>query len=758
MTRALLRWRSHVLAGSLVGGLAFSDAYRGSSVVVAALAVAAVAGLAAVSEPRARLALLALALVLVGWWWGSMRLEALDRSVLLSDVGAGGDALVVVTGPARRTKYEVRVAARVLHFRGRAVSEAVQLELPPGRAPPQGAELELFGQVAEPESGEDFDERRFLRRRGVHVLLRANEWRVVGARGGVGGMADRLRRALVRGLDGLEGQRRAVLAGVVLGEDEGLNDDVRDAFRASGLYHLLAVSGQNVALLAAGMVLLAWLLRLSRRVTEVLVLLAIAAYVLAVGWQPSVVRAGVAGALASIAWLAARDRDRWWLFLAGAAVLLAWNPYALLEPGFQLSFVAVAAIFVGVPPLLRVLEGYPVPRALAIVLAVSSVCGLATAPILWLQFDAVPVYSVLANALAAPVVGGLLGLALLAGLLAPVAPSAAYALAWADGWLAAYLIACAKTVARLPFAQLSSARALVAVVVAALAVVVFTRLRAPRPLRGLALLAMCSLALVAWVARAGPDPPPPPTGLRVTFLDVGQGDGCLVEAPGVRLLVDQGPPDARVADQLRRLGVRRLTALVLTHPDLDHVGGAADVLRTTSVGFVLDPRLAATSAEEREAMLEARRRGIRVVVARADQTFRIGQLRVRVLWPDGAGFPGENPNDRATILLVSYGQVDVLLTADAESPVALPLDPPPVEILKVAHHGSADEGLPELLERVRPQVAVISVGRGNDYGHPTPSTRSALEQVPGLRLYRTDLDGRVVVESDGARVWVRSER
>ena len=103
------------------------------------------------SEPHARLALLVAALALSGWWWGSARLDALDRSVLLRDVGAGGDALVVVTGPARRGQYETRVAARVLRFRGRVVSETVQLELPPGRAPPQGAELELFGQVAEPE-------------------------------------------------------------------------------------------------------------------------------------------------------------------------------------------------------------------------------------------------------------------------------------------------------------------------------------------------------------------------------------------------------------------------------------------------------------------------------------------------------------------------------------------------------------------------------------------------------------------------------
>jgi competence protein ComEC len=758
VTPALVRWRPHLLAGSLIGGLAFANAFRGSSVLVAALAVAAVAGLATVSEPRARLALLGVLLALVGWWWGSARLDALDRSVLLRDVGAGGDALVVVTGPARRTQYEVRLAARVLRFRGRVVSEAVQLELPPGRAPPQGAELELFGQLAEPERGDDFDERTFLRRRGVHVLLRASEWRVVGRRAGLGGLGDRLRHALVRALDGLEGQRRAVLAGVVLGEDEGLSDDVRDAFRASGLYHLLAVSGQNVALLAGGVALFAWLLRLPRRAMEALILFAIAAYVLAVGWQPSVVRAGVAGALASVAWLTARDRDRWWLFLAGAAVLLAWNPYSLLEPGFQLSFGAVAAIFVGVPPLLRVLEGYPVPRSLAIVLSVSTVCGLATAPILWLQFDAVPVYSVLANALAAPVVGGLLGLALIAALLTPIAPSAAYALAWVDGWLAAYLIACAKAVARLPFAQLSSARALVALVAAALSVVVFARLRSPRPLRALILLATCSLALVAWVARAGPDPPPPPTGLRVTFLDVGQGDGCLIEAPGVRILVDQGPPDARVADQLRRLGVRRLTALVLTHPQRDHVGGAADVLRKVPVGFVLDPRLATTGPEEQEAMREVRRRRVRVIVARAGRAFRIGRLRVAVLWPDGQGYPGEDPNLRATILLVSYGRVDLLLTADAESPVTLPLDPPPVEILKVAHHGSADQGLPELLERLQPRVAVISVGLGNDYGHPTPSTLFALDRARGLRVFRTDLDGRVVVESDGARLWARSER
>ena len=217
-------------------------------------------------------------------------------------------------------------------------------------------------------------------------------------------------------------------------------------------------------------------------------------------------------------------------------------------------------------------------------------------------------------------------------------------------------------------------------------------------------------------------------------------------------------PEAQTADQLRRLGVRSLTAIVLTHPQRDHVGGAAEVLRKLRVGFVLDPRLPTSGPDERAAMQEARRRRVPVLAARAGRAFRLGPIRVSILWPDGPGFPGEDPNQRAIVLVVTYGQVDVLLTADAESDVTLPLNPPPVEVMKVAHHGSADDGLEELLDRTQPEVAVISVGLGNDYGHPTPSTLHALESEPGLRVYRTDLDGRIVVESDGTRIWVRSER
>jgi competence protein ComEC len=557
---------------------------------------------------------------------------------------------------------------------------------------------------------------------------------------------------------GVRGERRAVIAGIVLGEDEGLSDELRTRFRASGLYHLLAVSGQNVALIAGGALAVAWLVGLSRLVGEIGALAAIGGYVFAVGWQPSVVRAGVAGALASLAWLAARPQDRWYFLLVGAAILLAWNPYSLFDAGFQLSFAAVAAIFVVVPRLERSLAGYPVPRSLAEVVAVSGACGIATAPILLTQFGAVPLYSIPANALAAPVVAPLLGLALVTALIAPVLPPVAAALAWANGWLAAYLAGCARLVGGLPYASVPARTALVAMgLVLGLALLV-ARLRPPRAPRLAVLVLLAALIAGGWRMRAGPAALPPPEGLRITFLDVGQGDGVLLQVREGAVLVDEGPPEADVAGQLRGLGLRSVSMIVLTHPQRDHVGGAAKVLDRVQVGAVLDPAIPSESAEERAALAAARQHHVRVIVARAGEGFRIGKLRLRVLWPDGPGSPGDDPNNHAIVLLASYGQVDALLTADAESDVTARLHAPPVEILKVAHHGSDDPGLSRLLQQIHPRLAVISVGAHNDYGHPTASTIATLGDAPGLAVYRTDQDGRVVVESDGKAMTVRTER
>jgi competence protein ComEC len=265
------------------------------------------------------------------------------------------------------------------------------------------------------------------------------------------------------------------------------------------------------------------------------------------------------------------------------------------------------------------------------------------------------------------------------------------------------------------------------------------------------------VAAVAW--NALPERlPPPPEGLRMTFLDVGQGDATLIQVRGSAVLVDEGPPEARVADQLRRLGIRRLDALLMTHPSRDNIGGAEEILRTLDVGLVLDPALPFDNPFGRPALAEARRRRIPIDVVRAGRVYRIGGLTLRVVWPDAIATPAADPNDHATVLLASYGEIDALLPADAESNVTLPLRLPPVEIVKVAHHGSEDAGLDALLDRLRPTAAVVSVGAHNDYGHPAPSTLAALAGEQGLRTYRTDRHGRITIDSDGRRFEVRTER
>ena len=766
MTSTVERHWPTLLVASTCVGIALSVWV---TVALAAACLALVCSLVAalMLAGSARCASIAAAAAVVGLGWGSLRMDALSASVLSSELGQTGVAELVTVAPARSSPWSTRVIAMTREFRRTPVRERVLLVLPVGRSPPRGAILEASVRVAEPRpSSNGFDERAWLGRQGIHVVLDASSWRQLGRRGGIAGFGDRLRdrieRAVGRGVDGV---RRAIVLGVVLGEDEGLAAPVRDDFRASGLYHLLAVSGQNVAFLAAGVFGVGWLLRLPRVARELVTVGVIAAYVLAVGWQPSVARAAVAGTLASLAWLTARPTDRWHFLAVGALVLLAWMPTSVLDPGFQLSFAAVAAIFAAVPRLRTHFDGLPLPRGVAEALAVALACGLATAPIVLLHFGQVPLYTVLANVLAFAAAPLVLALGLLATLVDPVSPGAAAGLASLAGWAAAWLDLVARIVADLPSARLGVRPA----IGIALAVAVFwlavrrTRRRVGRiERRRLGQLALVSGTLVVvavvWVATRPAPAWSRPAGLRVTFLDVGQGDSVLLETPRARVLVDEGPPEAGVAAQLRGMGVRWLSALVMTHPQRDHVGGAADVIRGLEVREVLEPGLAATGPESDAALAAARSRHVPIRVVRTGTGFRAGRLRVRVLWPEDEGIASEDPNENAVVLVASYGETDVFLSADAESDVTAHLPLQPVEIMKLAHHGSEDAGLAAELETLRPRIAVISCGRNNDYGHPRPETLAALAAVPGLAVYRTDEDGRVVVESDGRRLTVRTER
>lgn len=241
--------------------------------------------------------------------------------------------------------------------------------------------------------------------------------------------------------------------------------------------------------------------------------------------------------------------------------------------------------------------------------------------------------------------------------------------------------------------------------------------------------------------------PPPASGeeIKVVVLDVGQGDAILVQHREHAVLFDAGPPGAPVVRELRKSGVRRIDAFVITHSSADHGGGAKAVLDALPVGLVVDGRKGPGEHEHGDggegggARFEDVPVATPRTVAAAGQHVRAGPIDVEILWPPPGASRAGDPNRTATVAVARAGGRSILLTADAESDVTLPLDLPDVDVLKVAHHGSDDPGLPALLERTRPEHALVPVGR-NTYGHPTPGTMRALEAaVPDVR--RTDEDG-----------------
>jgi predicted membrane metal-binding protein len=237
---------AHALALAAVAGLAAANVARpGLFALLLVLALVCAVAVAAVAPMHVRLAALAALVAVAGWGWGALRLDALDRSPLHGFVGTAGRALLEVTGEPRPGTFVQRLPARVLAFDGRPVGgERAQLELPLGRAPPQGARISALVVVREPRGASGgFDERTWLRRQGIHVVLKVDAWTVVGRRHGLGGVSDRLRRWLARGSGpGLAGERRAVLEGILLGDSAQLSPEMKTSFQRSGLFHLLSVA------------------------------------------------------------------------------------------------------------------------------------------------------------------------------------------------------------------------------------------------------------------------------------------------------------------------------------------------------------------------------------------------------------------------------------------------------------------------------------------------------------------------------------
>jgi competence protein ComEC len=749
---ALRAHARHLVLASLVAGM------LAAPVPAAVLAAAGLAGLLAGAPvagavARPGLVLLAAGAVCFGAWVAEVRLGALDRTALRSLMKSETTARGHVLERPRSVGGGAARAALVRLTSGRGAGERIVVRAARWPSVDVGEEVVARGRLLALRERDGW-----LRRRGAHGRLLAERVRVTGhRRGGVSGALDSMRRAAERAVgSGLDPPRAALARGMVLGEDEALDEATREDFRVSGLAHLLAASGQNVMLLVAlGLPVLAALgAGLRARLLGCLVLIAL--YVPLAGAGPSIQRAGVMGAAGLVAVLASRPASRWYALLLAAAVTLGLDPRASGDPGWQLSFAAVVAILVLASPLAHALRSRGMPGPLAEAAALTTAATLGTAPLLALHFERVSIVSLPANLLAVPAVAPVMWLGMLAvaaGAVIPVAPTllnalAQYPLAYLGGLAhAAAAVPAASVAARVP-----SPAGLVAAY-AALAVLTLAILRGGRPRRAAVVTAA---VVVVWLGAAAcaqrrVAQPPDPRDVVVSFLDIGQGDATLIQHGGATVLVDTGPPGSHLSERLRTAGVRRIDLLVITHAQADHDGGAAGVLDRLPVGLVLDGAEGSPTPLHRAMVAAAARRGVRRLVPDAGQSLRAGPLELHVLWPrrePPEDHAGEDPNQRAVVAHLRAGAFDLLLPADAESDVTAALDLPPVEALKVAHHGSADSGVPGLLARLHPRVAVIEVGRGNSYGHPAPATLAALRAVPAT--YRTDRDGTVrLVVRDG---------
>ncbi len=701
--------------------------------------------------PWLSIALVALALALAGVGWGSFHRHRTEGALLRSM--APGQVEVEGTlreDPRPQTRgWSAIVDIRLVTSDGRN-STLHETAWVSAHGEPldavRGDRVRIAGVVRVPEEGGFAGS---LLRRGIAVELSAARAERLGPSANPLVRAAQSVRAVVgRSIRRLFAPREAgLLLGLVLGDDSGLDEEVERDFHATGLGHMLVVSGENVAMVLAPVLALGLALRLGRWARFSLGLGTVVFFVVLTGAEPSVMRAGVMAGLALTGVLLGRPRSAASILAGAALALLVIDPALVWSVGFQLSVAATASMVALATPFAEHLRFLPRPLALATGATLAAQLGVT--PVLLFFFHEVPLVTALANVLAFPAVSPALLMGLGAAGVGLVSPAAARPLALVAGLPLRYLETVADRLSTAPVPWITSgggAAVLVIGFVIVLAIIGWVRSgRRPRG-RPAAVGLGVLLPLVVWSSALGAGPP---ERLTVRFLDVGQGDAALVTSPGgAAVLIDAGPDETQVATDLSALGVKRLDIAIATHPHADHVEGFPEVFARIPVGLVLDPGCDEPSPSYEAFLRAVADEDLPVRHPRAGDTLVAADLRIDVLAPVGCAVgTASDPNNDSLVLRVSIGDDVVLFTGDAEQPSQQVMldaaEPIQADVLKVPHHGG-DTSLPEFLQEVGAEVAVVSVGQPNDYGHPVPEVLDTL-RAAGSTVLRTDELGDVIV-------------
>ena len=592
----------------------------------------------------------------------------------------------------------------------------------------------------------------------------------VGDRSLVRRAAEHLRAGLRQAVEPLPADARGLLPALVIGDTSMTPEDLTDDMLVTGMSHLSAVSGSNVAVVLAALVGACRAAGLPRRWRPWVAGAGLAFFVVLARPEPSVIRAATMGAIGLLGMSTDRRGAGTPALCAAVLALLAFDPWLARSYGFVLSTLATLGLLLLVRPWSAAINAH-LPRrlhligpAVAIPVAAQLVCG----PVVVLLQGDVSIVAVAANLVAAPFVAPATVLGVSAALVAVVSATLAGLVAWCGAPFALAIAWTARVSADVPGGAMpwpdGPPGAVLLTVVTTLVV-----LGGPWAIRRTRASPLIALGLVV-VVVAGAVPTRsfawPPSGWRVVACDVGQGDGLvLASGPGRAVLVDVGPEDGGIDGCLRRLGVGTLDAIVLTHFHDDHVGDLAAAIDGRVVGQVIvspveDPQWAVRRVHE-----IAGERGVPVRTARAGERWRIGAVTATAWWPSRTMAGGSAANNGSIVLHVEVGEVSALLLGDIESEaggairLALRRDPAlaaaaaDLDVVKMPHHGSSNLDL-GLMDAVAAPIALVSVGADNTYGHPTP-TALAWAGRHGARVLRTDRHGDVAVLDGPTVVTVR---
>ncbi len=561
----------------------------------------------------------------------------------------------------------------------------------------------------------------------------------------------------------LNGKECGIALAIVFGDQRAVESAEKENFKRAGLLHLFAASGFNVALAAGFIMILARLAGAPKLGAASVAIATIFFYLWLIGPSPSVLRAVVMSVVLYLSIFFGRKVDALASTSFAALILLAINPNSLFDIGWQLSFASLLGILL-VGPRITALFKPQISRLVA-PLSITLGAQIMVAPFLIYYFGQISTIAVLANPFASIIVAYVTGIGFLSGIVSLIWPALGQ-LGFSTLSPFLKLISLMSSIfANIPGSMLETKASLgMALGFILLTSLVFLLTRSRKGKLAFPAIIILLLGVQAAGVWFNLGQGIQRENLAVHFLDIGQGDATLLKSKsGPVVLIDGGKEYIKLRSELRQRGVRRIDLLILSHAHADHLGGITELVREYPVEKVIEPGFPYDTRGYKEFKKSLRQNGIKRQIARAGQRFEVGDILVKILWPPAQMIRGTNSdvNNNSIVAKIEYQNFRLLMPGDIEEEAIQALTSGSLDlkaqVLKVSHQGSSNGTTRRLLNRVKPEYAVISVGKGNPYGHPHAVTIKRLKRFVS-RLGRTDYNGDVYIGTDGSRIRFASDK